>query len=117
MLDKNSKIILDYLISKGGLEKFTTFGSGLPKMAEALNMDTEMLRANIRFLYDLGYVDFQKSDIGQNFSFSLSYKGLNWKSFRKFDLLSYLADKWIDILALIFSGVALAISITSVLLR
>lgn len=84
-------------------------------MAQTLGIKSEDLRANIRFLNDSGYIDYQKfhgSD--KNASFSLSHKGLHWKYFRRQEIIRYLEDKWIDFLAMLMSLASFILSIIAI---
>lgn len=115
-MDKNSKEILNYLISQGGCENPTDFNDGLDELSSAMNIPTQTLLANIRFLHDSGYVDYQYyANTDRAAAFVLSHKGLHWKHFRKKEILDYIADKWIDFFAFIVSILSLILSIVALL--
>lgn len=115
-MDKLSKSLLNYLISHGGCGKSVDFNEGLDNTASALRVDSENLRATVRYLHDLGYIDYRKySGSDRNAAFALSHKGLNWKFFRRRDFLNYLADKWIDLFASIVSVGSLVVAIVALL--
>lgn len=115
-MDKYAKSLLNYLVTHGGCENSINFNEDLDNLASALQVNSESLRATVRFLHDNGYIDYQKyygSD--KNASFSLSHKGQNWKYFRRRDILNYFADKWIDFFASIISVGSLIVSIIALL--
>lgn len=114
-MDKQSKILIKYLLDNDGCNK-PIFFSDLDKHAQNMNEDTESLRATVRYLHEIGYIDFQKSrKSDKNVSFSLSHKGENWKYFRRKEILNYIAEKWIDFFAAVISVISLVISIISML--
>lgn len=115
-MDKESKSLLQYLISHGGGNKFVTFSSGLESLASDLCTDSESLRKTVRYLHEIGYIDYQYySGTDRVASFSLSHKGKNWKYFQRRAFLDYLADKWIDFFASIISVLSLVVSIIALL--
>lgn len=115
-MDKISKKTLNYLIELGGCEHAIDFDSGLNHMAKNLNMNSEDLRANIRYLHDLGYIDYQKFvHSNRNAAFALSYKGLHWKYFRRKEMIKYLEEKWIDFFSLFISILSFIVSITALM--
>lgn len=114
-MDKNSKMVLNYLIKNGGCEKAVFFSSDLDDMAEDLQVDSEDLRANVRFLHEIGYIDYQKfSGTDRNAAFALSHKGLHWKYFRRQEIIRYLEDKWIDLFAMLLSLISLILSVIAI---
>lgn len=114
-MDKHSKLVLKYPNQKGGCDYCVDFGEDIEKMAANLNVDVENLRANIRYLHDNGYIDYQNTSSGFTYSFSLSHKGIYWRGFRNQERLKYIRDKWTDILATIISLIALIVSIIALL--
>ena len=115
-MDKYAKSLLNYLVEHGGCRKSVDFNEGLDDVASSLRVDSEDLRATVRYLNDLGYIDYQKfSGSDRNAAFALSHKGKNWKYFRRRDLLNYLADKWIDFFASIVSVGSLVVAIVALL--
>lgn len=116
-MDKQTKTLIKYLLDNGGCDKIIFF-SDLDTHAQNLNMNTESLRATVRYLNETGYIDYQKSSKSdRNVSFSLSHKGENWKYFRKKEILNYIAEKWIDFFAAVISVVSLVISVISMILQ
>lgn len=114
-MDKQSKKLIKYLCANGGCGKFVFF-LDLDNLANELGMEVESLRATIRYLNELGYIDYQKTHrTNSNISFSLSHKGENWKYFRRKEILNYVAEKWIDLFAAVISVISLVISIISIL--
>lgn len=114
-MDKQAKTLIKYLLDNGGCDKFIFF-SDLDTHAQNINMNTESLRATVRYLNETGYIDYQKSNKSdRNVSFSLSHKGENWKYFRKKEILNYIAEKWIDFFATVISVISMTISIISAL--
>ncbi len=115
-MDKHAKLLLKYLVSNGGCKNAIDFNEGLDHLASSLQVDSESLRATIRYLHSLGYIDYQKySGSDRNAAFALSHRGENWKYFRRQDILNYLADKWIDFFASIISIGSLVVSIIALL--
>lgn len=112
MLDRSAKILIKYLVKNGGCKKSLSFNSGLDSLASELNVDTESLRATVRYLHDIGYIDYQKySNSDKNAAFALSHKGENWKYFQRLKALDYLADKWVDFFAVLISIGSLIVSV------
>lgn len=115
-MDKTSKQILEHLISEGGCKIVVNFQEELDALSASFEMDSENFRAAIRYLHDLGYLDYvyySKSE--KVYGFQLSHKGLNWKSFRKQEILRYLSDKWIDFFATLLSFGALIVSVIALI--
>lgn len=80
-MDKNSKMILDYLIQNGGCDYLVDFDEELDEMADDLNINSEDLRANVRFLKENGYLEYQRYSSGHTHGFFLSHKGVHYKEF------------------------------------
>lgn len=115
-MDKDSKVLINYLISKGGCRHSVSFSSGIDLVASELKVDTESLRATVRYLHKTGYIDYQKFVNSEKIAaFALSHKGENWKYFRRREILNYIAEKWIDFFAAIISVISLVISVISAL--
>lgn len=114
-MDKNSKKLLNHLIVAGGCKKIVDFQEGLDSLASDLNMDPEDLRALVRYLNNLGYLEYQYMRLSSGDKtargFYLSHKGLNWKHFQREELIEYFKDKWIDFFAFLLSFAALIVSI------
>ena len=113
------------MISRGSnVEYFCSFdeewktrdGCSLDELALKLGQETENLKACVRELERHGYLEYQSAG-SANVGFRLSYKGLNWKYYRRKEILSYIADKWIDFFSLLLSVSALLVSIISLLLK
>lgn len=114
-MERNSKILLSYLVTHGDCGKYYDFNEDIDKISSDLCLSPDNLLAEIRFLHDSGYIDYQSDSHGRNLSFSLSYQGLNWKYFRRKEILDYISDKWIDFFAFLVSGISLALSILALL--
>lgn len=111
-MDKHAKSLLRYLVANGGCESSIDFNDGLDQVASSLGVGSESLRGTVRYLHDLGYIDYQKySGTDKNAAFALSHKGENWKYFQRLKALDYLADKWIDFFAFVASVCSLIVSI------
>ena len=122
-MDKTSKKILQTLIAGGkGTQYICAYSSNwiglcditIDDLAKSVSMPTEDLRAASRFLVENGYLEYQKTG-DRKTGFHLSYKGLNWKYYRRKEILKYIADKWTDFLAVIISLFSLIISIIALL--
>lgn len=115
-MDKKSKSLIKYLISHGGCRYSVSFSEGIENVASEMNINTESLRATVRYLHDNGYIDYQKfAGTDRNAAFALSHKGENWKYFCRKEIIDYIADKWIDFFAALISVISLVISIISAL--
>ena len=121
-MDPTSKAILEELIkSRKGTEFVCAFDEALSGIAdtsierfsESLNLNTEDVRAAVRYLEGRGYLEYQSTSGGHNIGFHLSHKGLNWRDFRRKEILDYIADKWPDFIAVIISLMSLFISIAA----
>ena len=56
-MDKTSKKVLNHLISNGGCDKYIYWGEDFDTLVQTLNLNSEDLRADIRYLHDCGYID------------------------------------------------------------
>ncbi len=121
-MDKLSKQILERLIhEEKGPEYICSFGGSLgdidiKNFSDELKCSSETVKSAVRFLHERGYLEYQtlrNDPIG----FHLSHMGLNYKYFRRQEILKYVADKWIDFFALLLSVAALVTSIISLLLK
>ena len=111
-MDKISAKMLNHLINSGGCKVIIDFQEGLDKLAADFNIDAENLRATIRYLHDLGYLEYMYyNGTSRAYGFYLSHKGLYWKKFRRSETINYLKDKWIDFFAVLLSFAALIVSI------
>ena len=111
-MDRLSKRLLSYLNSADQPSaKYHDFVSDIDKIANALETDTETLRAAVRYLESDGYLKYLCNNTGDYvMAFYLDHKGLHWKEFRREEILRYLSDKWIDCFSLLVSFLALVIS-------
>ena len=126
-MDKTSKKILQKLISAGTGTNYICSFSGsafgptntnIVDFSESLSMDIEDLRAAVRYLESSGYLEYQMMTTRKGkvaAGFHLSHKGLNWRYFRRKEILDYIADKWVDFFAAVISLVSLVISIFAIL--
>lgn len=80
-MDKSSKVLLNHLVQHGGCEKMFFFNE-LDVLSSQLNLPTEDVRANIRYLHDNGYIDYQKTKTGHTLTFFYLIKVLNTKILR-----------------------------------
>lgn len=119
-MDKTSKKILkkmnEICSSTNYIYGFSSgFGDcSIDDLALAVGIDTEDCRSDIRFLKELGYVEYKSTQSGIYVGFHLSHKGLHHSEFKRIDFKKYLADKWIDFLALVVAAIALIISIVAI---
>ena len=117
-MGKLSKNILNSMISGGHGTDYNCFfqnsvlygeGISIVDLSQKLGRDVEDIRAAVRFLESSGYLEYTRLNSksgSSNIGIHLSHKGLNWKHYRAEKLLSYVADKWIDFLALAVSIIA-----------
>lgn len=111
-MDRKAKSLLKYLVASGGCKSSINFNEELDQVASSLGVSSESLRSTVRFLHDLGYIDYQKYfGTDKNAAFALSHRGENWKYFQRLKVLDYLADKWIDFFAFVASVCSLIVSI------
>lgn len=110
-MDKTSKTLLTYLNSKGNCGTYWDFNDDLENIAATLNVNVENLRGAVRFLHAKNYIDYQQDSSGRNIFFSLSHIGINWRYFHRREILSYIADKWIDFFAALLSLISIVIAI------
>lgn len=86
-MDKKSKSLIKYLISHGGCRYSVSFSEGIENVASEMNINTESLRATVRYLHDNGYIDYQKfAGTDKNAAFALSH--LSHQSFSLFFIIS-----------------------------
>lgn len=120
-MDKTARAILRWL-TKNSAEKGTqyicAFDEGwkdstdawLNDMAKSLNLRVEDARAAVRFLADIGMLEYQNSG-DYHLGFHLSHRGLHWRYYRRQEILNYIADKWPDFIAVVISLLSLIISV------
>ena len=91
-------------------EKFQTlfrFNSTIANFAREVEAPLEDVRKAVNYLEEEGYVEYlEVSGPGSRparIGFRLTHKGKNWKSFHRQKILDYVANKWIDFLALIIA--------------
>lgn len=122
-MDKTSKKIIKFMVAQGcGSEFVCLFSDGIERektirlsdMADRLKMREKDLRAAYNYLTESGYVSHQMMS-GQPVGVYLSHKGLNWKYFRRREILDYIAEKWPDFIAVAISLISLITSIVSCL--
>ncbi len=105
-----------YLSSKGqGCQYVCRFGNEFENLHTELNIPTEDLRAAVRWLEAEGIIEYQRYANGSVAGFHLSHVGVNWKYFRKKEIMKYIEEKWIDFFSLLASVAALIISIIALL--
>lgn len=109
MLDKSCKEFLNYLDTLPRDELM--YGGDNDFMAH-FKQPSEFY-AMIRYLESCGYIEIIKTQRGAHLGVRLSHIGLHRREFGRQEILKYLADKWVDILALVVSLIALLISILS----
>lgn len=118
-MDKNAKNIIRAMISTGkGAEYICAFDrawagycdSVIDDFAESISMKTEAVRTAVRFLNSSGYLEYQTAN-GRPVGFHLSHKGLNWKYYRRCEILDYIADKWVDFFSALIAFASLIISV------
>ena len=83
-------------------------------LSKSIQVPLENTRTAVRYLEKTGYIEYIYSN-GKKVGFSLSHMGVNWKYFRRQNFLKYLADKWVDVLALVLSICSFALSLTALL--
>lgn len=126
-MDKLSKRILRYMVKTGKTTDFVwSFDqvliyqckSSIYELSDRINIPTEDVRACIRYLNEIGYIEYQYTRTSKEHravGFHLSHKGLHYKHFRKQEILAYIAEKWIDFLSMLLSLAAIIISIIALM--
>lgn len=119
-MDRICKKILNKMISTSRdtayLYSFSTSEGDIfiDHFADRIGINRSNVRSAMDYLAENGYLEYAKN--GETATgFHLSHKGLNWKAFRRADVLNYIADKWVDILASIISMLSLVISIIALM--
>lgn len=108
MLDKKSKIFLDYLDKQ--TNKSILYHEA-PAYPSELGTQNDVF-ALIRYLEENGYVEYISSKhSGAHLGVLLSHKGRHRREFAFQNFLHYVAEKWIDLIALVVAILALVISI------
>lgn len=124
-MDKISKKVLDALEAGDKETEYVCAFSeswgdiadcDIDEFAKKLGYRTETIRSTVRELEEKGYVEYQRSN-GHPVGFHLSHKGLLRKYYRRQEILTYLADKWVDFFSLLLSVAALFVSVISLALR
>lgn len=111
-MDKTSKQIMKYLSSKGkGSEYVCRFDEEFESLSISLHVPLEDLRASVRWMESNGILEYQRYGGGQVSGFHLSHVGVNWRYFRRKEILKYVEEKWIDFFSLLASVAALIIFI------
>lgn len=106
------KSVLKYMnAQKNPSSHMYNFDSDLVQIASVVNSDKEAVRHCIRRLEKYEYVAWVPNQHGKTVRFSLDHKGLHWKEYRRKEIFQYLADKWIDCLALLVALTSLGFSL------
>ncbi|MCI9331391.1 MAG: hypothetical protein HFG05_04360 [Oscillibacter sp.] len=113
-MDKMMKRVLKYLNRQKNPSSHTyNLDSDLEKIASAVKSDKEAVRHCIRCMEKYEYINWISNQHGTHVRFSLDHKGLLWKEYRWKEIGRYLADKWIDCLALLVALISLGFSLWS----
>ena len=113
-LDKFSKNFLQYLNSKDNPASTLYSFSDLTSLATDLNVDEERIRSVVKYLHEKKFLTYSRDEKGKERAFYLSHMGLNWKYFRRKEILNYIADKWADVIAVVISLISLITSIVAI---
>lgn len=102
-LDKSSKKLLAFMRSQNkGTNYVCAFDDAFSSLtdiviedfAEQLKRDVEDVRANVRFLEENGYLEYQYATSAKKskytVGFHLSHKGLNHKEFNRIDFFNFI---------------------------
>ena len=111
-MQKICKKILDYMIKQGnGCAFEILYVKNLEELASSIKYPIADVGAASEYLCDIGYLSPIIAVSGNHIGFRLSHRGLNYKHFRRNDIIKkcfqYISDKWIDIFALTLSIIAL----------
>lgn len=107
MLDRKSRIFLKFLEKKPEKQLLYVEDRHFPA---SLGSESDFL-ALLRYLEKLGYIKCDWSIRNTLLAVQLTHEGRNRRFFSFQDFLHYLSEKWIDIVALGISIIALVISI------
>nr|WP_294655417.1 hypothetical protein [uncultured Anaerotignum sp.] len=118
-LDKFSIKLLQHLCSEyekpsSYLHSFHT--DDLENIAKCVNSDSESVRSAVKYLHEQEYLNYAcDSKTGKERAFYLSHKGLNYKYFRRKEIMDYIAEKWIDFFSMLLSVISIIISTIALL--
>lgn len=88
----------------------------LENIAKYVNSDSESVRSAVKYLHEKEYLNYAcDSKTGKERAFYLSHKGLNYKYFRRKEILNYIAEKWIDFFSMLLSVISIIISTIALL--
>lgn len=73
--------------------------------------------AMLDYLEDNGYVTVTRDDSMNHIGVKLAHKGFHLKEFRRRELLNYIAEKWVDFIAMLMAAGSLVVSIIALLSR
>ena len=112
MLDPLSKKVLIYMCAQPNpSQRKYNFDTDLDNLAGSISTNREIVRSAVRYLEEYDYIKYVKDQKGRTIAFYLDYKGLQWKEFRKQEILLYALEKWPDIFAVIVSVISLIMSV------
>ena len=112
MLDRKSRKFLKDLkkMPKGRLKwNLLDFPEGYGSPAEFVAM--------LNYLEDNGYVTVLRDNGMNSRGVSLAHKGFHLKEFQRREFLNYIAEKWVDFIAMLMAAGSLVVSIVALMSR
>lgn len=104
MLDKTSRIILDYVESDAKKGHIITFVDDITgDLSKELNLPVCDIEKAVRYLVNKNRLEYYDGDS----IVTLSHQSVHWDEFKKIFTIEYISDNWIAIIALILSLIAI----------
>lgn len=113
MLDRQSIKFLHYLREQPDNTVSCSDGAPIP---EGYGEQNEYF-AMMDYLESGGYVSVRRDKLNNHKSVKLDYKGYKLREFRRKEFLKYLAEKWVDFIAMLMAAGSLVVSIIALMSR
>ncbi len=106
-MDKTSKKVLEHIRNRDNPEKYTLWflDNCVIEEAERCEITSDEFLNAIKHLIDEGLIEHIPSK-GNLSGIKLTHKGVHYKEFSRQKIIEYIADKWIDIIALVVAVAA-----------
>lgn len=115
MLTKDCRLILDTILSSDSDKRFQAFR--ISELSNSLNRNFYAILTACKELEKDGFIELHNCCLknGQELLefISLTELGTHYKDYLRSQRLRYIADKWIDFLALIIAAIALVVSVAA----
>lgn len=113
MLDRQSIKFLHYLREQPDNTVSCSDGAPIP---EGYGEQNEYF-AMMDYLESGGYVSVRRDKLNNHKSVKLAHKGFHLKEFRRREFLNYIAEKWVDFIAMLMAVGSLVVSIVALMSR